>query len=257
MTPALRAALVLGASLLFAGPAWSADDLTARILTRGTVAPGQDIELQVEVSWEGRPERAAPGVPRIALPEGAGLRLGRTGSSFDGTRSKWWTNGVVTLPDASRGPWDIGPAEVDVARPGGTTETITAAAKTLGRRARRNLLGQGLASAVVVALALGAFGWMWRRTTPEPDALPGLLAALHSALDGTDPEAVLDHGLALHTHLTGHRVAKDYLPPAAGLTERREAIRFGGDGVTVAEVRPLVAPLIAIAGALAHDRPGV
>lgn len=254
MTGTLRVALVLGALLLLAPTAaLAADDLSARLLTRGRVAPGQDLEIQVEVSWDGRPERAAPGVPTIAVPEGAGLRLGRTGSSFDGTRSKWWTNGTITIPDTSAGPWTIGPATVEVARPGGRTETVTTKSKTLGRRARRNLLGQGLASGVVVALALAAFGWLLRRTDDDVFAVHEQRTALDDALAGADAVAVLDRGLALHARLAEHRVAKDYLPSIEGLTSRREALRFGGDTASVADVTPLVEPLLAIARALEPD----
>ncbi len=248
----LRAAPLLIAALLLAAPSFAAEGLSGRLLTRGAARAGAEIEVQVEISWNGRPERAAPGVPDITVPDGAGVRLGRTGSSFDGTRSRWWTNSVVTLPDRSTGPWSIGPATVTVALPGGETRVVTTNPKVLGKRPRRGLLGQALASGVVLALAIGAFLWMFRRLGRDEEAasLSALAEQLRGAVDVGDPDAMLEHGIALHQRLQAHRIARDYLPDVAGLTERRELSRFGGEAATVDGLRPLVLPLLSIAGAL-------
>ncbi len=158
----LRAAPLLIAALLLSSPSFAAEGLSGRLLTRGAATAGAEVEVQVEISWAGRPELAAPGVPDITVPDGAGVRLGRTGSSFDGTRSRWWTNGVVTLPDQSTGPWSIGPASVTVALQGGGTKVVTTQPKVLGRAPRRGLVGQALASSAVLAMAIGTFLWMLR-----------------------------------------------------------------------------------------------
>ena len=246
-----RLAALLGAVLLIlsTGPALSADDLTARLLTRGPLAPGQELEIQVEVSWEGRPERAAPGVPTITVPDGAGLRLGRTGSSFDGQRSKWWTDGIVTLPDQSRGPWTVGPVQIPVALPGGGSTTLVAPSKRLGSRPRRNLLGQGLASAVVLAIAAAALLWLTRRArvVEQSPTLAELVTSLRAALDGDEPLRALDEALALHARLAEHRIARDYLPPEEGLRAERQAAAFGGHATSMDAVRPLARPLLTIA----------
>ncbi len=251
----MRPACLLGAALLLlacAGPALATDALTARLLTRGTAATGAEIEVQVEVSWAGRPERAAPTIPTITVPEGAGLRLGRTGSSFDGSRSRWWTNSTVTLPDQGAGPWSIGPAVVTVALAGGGEQVVTAPARVLGRAPRRGLVGQALASGVVLAAAIAAFLAMFRRLRPAPGDAPlhDLVAAVQTAMSADDAAGALELAITLHGRLAEHRVARDYLPPLQGLTERREATRFGGEDASMRTLTPLVGPLLVIAGAL-------
>ncbi len=248
----MRATPLLCAAMLLSSTAFAAEGLSGRLLTRGPATAGAEIEVQVEISWTGRPELAAPGVPDITVPEGAGVRLGRTGSSFDGTRSRWWTNSVVTLPDQSTGPWSIGPATVTVALQGGGNKVVTTEDKVLGRTPRRGLLGQALASGVVLAMAIGAFLWMFRRLGRDEGAssLSALASQLQGALDAGDTDAMIEHGIALHQQLDAHRIARDYLPDLAGLTERRELSRFGGEAATVDGLRPLVGPLLSIAGAL-------
>jgi hypothetical protein len=248
----MRAAplLIAALSLLLSAPSFAAEGLSGRLLTRGPATAGAEIEVQVEISWSGRPELVAPGVPDITVPEGAGVRLGRTGSSFNGTSSRWWTNSTVTLPDQSTGPWSIGPATVTVALQGGGTDVVTTAPKVLGRTPRRGLVGQALASGVVLALAIGAFLWMFRRLRPEDSGLSELARRLQAAVVAGDVDAMIDHGIALHQHLEGHRVARDYLPDVAGLTKLRELSRFGGQAATAEGLRPLVMPLLTITGTL-------
>lgn len=223
----------------------------ARLLVRGPYAPGAEIDIQVELSWDGRPEAMLPQVPSVDVPEGAALRLGTTGSKFDGDRTVWWTNGSVTLPDAD-GPWVIGPATIPVATRAGETEHV-AEARTLGRGRRRSLVGQGLASGSVLALALLALGVGWRRLVREEQATDPIAEAaqqVRGALDGGRAEDALAAGLSLHEALSLHRVAREYVGPRSELERRREEIRFGGETADVEAVREAVAPLLAIAGAL-------
>lgn len=244
-----RLGVVVMLSLLAASVAEA--ETSARLLVRGPYAPGAEIDIQVELSWDGRPEAMLPQVPSVEVPEGAALRLGSTGSRFDGDRTVWWTDGAVTLPDTD-GPWVIGPATIPVATRGGEAEHV-AEARTLGRGRRRSLLGQGVASGSVLALALLALGVGWRRLLREeegPDPIDEAAQSLRAALAGGRAEDALVAGLALHDALSGHRVARDYLGPRADLERRREEIRFGGEAADVAAVQSAVAPLLAIAGAL-------
>lgn len=243
-------ATIIAAALLL--PAYAVADTRARLLVRGNAAPSAEISVQVELSWDGRPEQLLPRVPQVEVPDGGALRLGSTGSKFDGTRSTWWTNGTVTLPDRG-GPYVIGPATITAANPAGDSAEYVADARTLGRGRSRSLLGQGLASGVVLALALGGAAWLWRRLLAEESAQSPIAAALlatRAALDAGQSEAAVTEALALHDLLAAHPVGKDYVGSREGLETQRDALRFGG--VTDAEdtVRERVAPLLAIAGAL-------
>ena len=129
---------------------------------------------------------------------------------------------------------------------------MRAEAKVIGRAPRRGLVGQALASSVVLAVALAVFVGALRRLRPtgEEPPLSEVVAGLRSAMDEGDTDAALEQAGRLHARLADHRVARDYLPDPEGLTERREATRFGGAEVSVDDLRPLVMPLLAIAGAL-------
>ncbi|MCO4768532.1 MAG: hypothetical protein KDA24_00770 [Deltaproteobacteria bacterium] len=247
-----RAVLLLAlASLLTALPA--AAETRARLLVRGNAAPGSEIPIQVELSWDGRPELMLPRVPTVEVPKGAALRLGTTGSRFDGDRSVWWTNGTITLPDRG-GPYVLGPATIPVAGPDGSIAgEFVADARTMGRGRSRNLLGQGVASGGVLALALGLLMWGWRRLVREaqaPNPIVQQAAALQAALEGDSAEPAIDAALALHDALSAHAVAVDYLGERAGLEARREELRYGGAEVDMTTLAGEVRPLLAIAGAL-------
>ena len=63
----MRATPLLCAAMLLSSTAFAAEGLSGRLLTRGPATAGAEIEVQVEISWTGRPELAAPGVPDITV----------------------------------------------------------------------------------------------------------------------------------------------------------------------------------------------
>jgi hypothetical protein len=246
------APIVAAALLFLLGASPASAETRARLLVKGAAAPGADVQIQVELSWDGRPETLIPRVPTVVVPEGGAVRLGTTGSRFDGERSTWWTNGVVTLPDRG-GPYAIGPATVSAVLPTGGTEEHVAPARTLGRGRTRSLLGQGVASGAVLALALGLLGAGWAKLVREEAAgspIGARAAAVREALDRDDPAAALDAALALHDLLADHPVARDYLGPREGLEACRDELAFGGGTIGADTVKERVGPLLAIAGAL-------
>ena len=242
--------LLLGALAL---PLPALSQTQARILVRGASGPGAEVEIQVELSWDGRPERLLPRVPSVEVPDGGALRLGTTGSRFDGERSIWWTHGAVTLPDRG-GPWTVGPAEIPVVGPDGAVlETFVAPARTLGKRPTNSLLGQALASGAVLALALGLGVLGWRRLARDssaPSPVQAASSALQAALAGGDGVATLDAALALHDVLAAHPVAGDYVGERRGLETSRDEMKFGGASPGSDALGAQVRPLLAIAGAL-------
>lgn len=224
----------------------------ARLLVKGNASPGSEITIQVELSWDGRPEQILPRVPQVEIPDGAALRLGSTGSRYDGERSVWWTNGTVTLPDRG-GPYVIGPASIPTATMTGDGPLIVADPRTMGRGRRRSLLGQGLASGLLLALALGLVTRWWRRllrAEEMADPIGETARRLHATLDAGQTQAAVDDGLALYDLLAAHPVARDYLGTRQGLEIQRDEIAFGGQVVEVGTVRERVGPLLAIARSL-------
>ncbi len=242
--------LLLGALAL---PLPALSQTQARILVRGAPSPGAEVEIQVELSWDGRPERLLPRVPSVEVPDGGALRLGTTGSRFDGDRSVWWTHGAVTLPDRG-GPWTIGPAKIPVVGPDGAVlETFVAPRRTLGKRYAQSLLGQALASSVVLALALGLGILGWRRLVRDgsaPSPVQTAARTLQEALARGDGVATLDAAIALHDVLAAHPVAGDYVGDRRKLETAQDEMKFGGASPGSDALGAQVAPLLAIAGAL-------
>jgi hypothetical protein len=164
-----------------AGPAGAAaadsaaSGVVARIVqTGGRPGPGRELPLRIELSWEGRPERHAPGRPELTVPAGAGLVLGGTGSSFDGQRSTWWTEARLTLPERG-GPWTLGPASVPLREArnaeDGRPALAHAGAVLVGSKAPfGGLLGQAAGSAVVMAPTLLWLLWRDRSLARESES---------------------------------------------------------------------------------------
>lgn len=244
--------LVLGVLETPADASAAPPEASARLLVRGDAHPGAELDIQVELSWDGRPELLRPGVPDVAVPDGAALRLGRTGSRFDGDRSVWWTNGTVTLPD-SAGPWELGPAAVPATTADGSTARFRTPARAVGARRSRSLLGRGLGGAVLLAAALLLLGRTWRRLLAEESAPPAHAApaaTLSAALESGHTEDAIAASLALFDVLDHHPVASEYLGPRAPLEEQLDALRFAHEAPPLDAVRAQARPLLAIAGAL-------
>ena len=128
----------------------------------GEPLPGGKLLVQIEVAWAGRPDRHLPGVPRLEVPKGAVVRMGRSTSEFDGERTRWWTDAVVELPD-KRGPYTLGPARVPLkAGPAAGAERVGEAVRVGDDGRRRALIGQGVGNGVVVLMVLLYVGLRWR-----------------------------------------------------------------------------------------------
>ncbi len=243
--------IAAGLTILFWAPSADAET-SARLLVKGNASPGSEIAIQVEVSWDGRPEELLPRVPQVEVPEGAALRLGSTGSRYDGSRSVWWTNGTVSLPDRG-GPYVIGPARIPTATGAGEGPTIIAAPRTMGRGRTRSLLGQGLASGLLITLVLGLLARWWQgllRTEAMGAPIGETAQRLEALLDAGQAQTAVDVGLALHDLLAAHPIAQDYLAPRQGLESQKDEIAFGGQVVETDTVRERVGPLLAIARSL-------
>jgi hypothetical protein len=207
----------------------------------GNLAPGATITVQVEVRWDGRPERYAPAAPDLQLPPGSTQALGRTGSEFNGQQTRWWSNVTVILPD-SPAPWKVGPATVLVRTRGGV-EKITTAPLELGRRnGLRALIGQGIGSGVVVLLLVGWLLFRLRALDAEEAQTPVdfSVARLHlSYANGATPEQAWELLIKALLALPAESVDNANLPRLEDLQERLERSRFGGESITDLECREL------------------
>jgi hypothetical protein len=207
----------------------------------GKLAPAATIEVQVEVRWDGRPELHAPAAPDLRLPPGATQALGRTGSEFDGTQTRWWSNVAVVLPD-SPAPWTLGPATVLVRTRGGV-EKITTEPLELGRRSPlRALIGQGIGSGLVVLFVVGWISFRLRGLSrSERQDSPDLRAVrvFLSYANAAAPEEAWALLIKARLALEAESIDNANLPRLEDLQERLERSRFGGESITDLECRVL------------------
>ncbi len=159
----LHLAAILSAVGLLAGGAPSAK----LVHKAGKLGAGAKVLVQVEVTWEGRPETHLVGTPSVDPPKGGAVRLGRTTSSFDGTHTTWLADVVLELPEkGSR--WTVGPATVPLKAGPLAGKELKAPKLSLGGASnrRRALVAQGIGNGVVVVAVLAYVVWRWRSLAP-------------------------------------------------------------------------------------------
>ncbi|MCP4873175.1 MAG: hypothetical protein GY898_31155 [Proteobacteria bacterium] len=163
----LRLAAFLSAAVLLAASAPS-----AKLVQRaGDTSPSGKFLMQVEVDWEGRPEEYLLGAPTVDAPKGGAVRMGRTASSFDGTRTHWTADVVVELPDKGT-EWNVGPARIPIKAGPHAGQDLTAAPLKVGspNTKRQALIAQGIGNGVVVFLVLAYVTFRWRGLTRLEEA---------------------------------------------------------------------------------------
>jgi drug/metabolite transporter (DMT)-like permease len=248
--------LIAGIALLglaTANPAEAVDPpgVRTRLLIQGEPRPGVDLPVRIEVSWPGRPEKYDVGVPKLHVPEEAGVRLGGTGSSFGKGRTKWWTDTVVTLPDWD-GPWMIGPAKLDLIDRRGRPEALSVAAKRIRQKRGGGLLGRGLGSTVVLIFAGLWLLRLYRRLGDTPilrdrDRMASLVDTCTRAHEGGSTVEFLQAALQLLQALERRGAAPSGGPSAAALSERLDRVRFGGEQMSRDACREVLEPLVSAA----------
>ena len=225
--------------LLPVGAAVAAGAPTAVLRPNGAAVAGKDMDLLLDVTWDGRPERLAPGLPEVTLPAGASLRPTHTGSTFDGEHTTWRWEAVLRLPEEA-GPWIVGPATVPAREEAGAAVRVKADAIRLRPSTARmgaQLVGQGLGSALSIVVVSLFARWMWKRTSAAPDlvakdSLPGLRAAAERAV-GAGGVPAWEALVALRRALGAAGMEHLPIPPLSELEQALDAVRYGGEGAAV------------------------